>query len=780
MLTVMHFNRSPEVRHRQFIRLPHASVTGCIALCLLISCSNAPKRQPDLASHITGELNSLREIDLFLVELIRDLEKPNLEVIRRREAAKRLIQSRQPQIIDWLMTKLSQRDDPVTRQLIIQALATGDDPLPRSFTKPLLALLDQAEELPQNDLAAALGRFLNPKLIRSFVRIAQDRSANIAQRRIVIGALGYHHSQDVAGVLVRLTQSEQPTSIRDSACRALAQLSFSEVHDPTYWRDWWRQRKTSSDQVWYESVLHRATTRRVRLVEQSLHANDRLKDIQRQLYRMMPQADRPAYLITMLNDPLPPIRELAIDLCVQRLIDNQPIDTELRAALLDRLDDSAASIRRRAVTLLRDLGDEAAADAVARRLADRNESDPDVLRAYLLLMSRLPRREVVDQALGWIENRELTAAAASALAAAASQELLTTSQLASAAKLTRHLLRENERPQPELIELLGQVGGDNDWQRIAFWMNSDDDDVKQTAANVWADSRQPLRTLLEHAGDPVIQQVVISAARHRGFLPETLDTLLDHKPQQAQAQQLWQAAVIAVAGRVAPYVVLRADEALANRSESLDLRLRVLSSAVDRAMPRPIRKTESNGRSNSAKQEHASIWIELVLVRAEVQLEIGNPPQALADYDRLNIATASMAADQLNRFYLGSLRTKLAGGGLSRGYEWVEQIFASKPSYRQDKEIVAQIADLFVAAAQRSMSPNGTGSEKMVEIRQIVAQLLDLLEPAIAGPQRQKFDRLLRELEAAPTQPLPAREPVKRTISNQQNLLPSDQTVDTQ
>ena len=232
------------------------------------------------------------------------------------------------------------------------------------------------------------------------------------------------------------------------------------------------------------------------------------------------------------------------------------------------------------------------------------------------MMAKLPRQEILGLVLRWLADPFLGGEAAGVLAAAMDAGLLGEQQSKEAAMRVRMLLDNSQKPKPKFIELLGRVGGNEDWQRIAQWIASDDDAVKQTAARAWADSSRPLKGLIEYAGDPVIQPIVIAAARRRGEKPETLKGLVEHKPQQEQVVQAWRLAVVAVAGRVSPVdVVLEIDRQLAQQRESLEWRDQILSAAIDQLLPKQaINGSVSDGPDpvlaldNAANPQYGSIY----------------------------------------------------------------------------------------------------------------------------------------------------------------------------
>lgn len=686
--------------------------------------------------------------------MLKVLKDSNLDTSRRRQAAQTMVESRDPRAVELLAIELGPQGDPATRRLIIQVLVATRNTPAQGFAQVLFRSLSQVDEQLLGDIAAVLGRYEDNKLVEGLVKLALDRSAKSTARSGAVLTLGYHRSREVAGVLVGLLATDHPSAVRQAAYDALSQLTGIEGYDKAQWEQWWAENRKLSNRRWQESLIKSLTRQNTRFSGQTRHIQERLTDVQRQFYRATPQADRPALLLTMLNDPLDVIRRLAIDLCVQRLIDRQPITSPLREALLARLDDRSPIVRERATLLLRDLADEAAADAVAGRLASAKESHPAVLRAYLLMMTRLPRAEAVDGALQRLADPHLGGESAGVLAACADAGLLNAQQTAQAAERVRRRLDADPSPQPNFVALLGRVGSDEDWDRIAKWIGSDDAAVKRTAAQAWADSRRPLQILLEYAGDPVIGQTVIAAARRRGFQPETLMALIEHKPsEQGQVIQAWQAAVVAVAGRLSPSVVLEAHERLVGQGESLKLQDEFLSAAVDRWAPNnsfngvghsgagPDNGQNQQGTATNDHAQNLPKIIDLVLLRAGVRLGMNDPGRALADYQRLDTVVGLMDVSQQDRYQLGVLGARLAGGEIEQAFEWARWCLDSRPATEDTAARAEKITELFLALARRGIETGQTPQAAAV-----LTGLRQLLGPSILEATRLQIDELEREL----------------------------------
>lgn len=749
--------------------------TAAAALAVLASCSAPP---PDVSDDLIDPVEPQASMPVVLAqqagqsqagkqptdEFHQVLRDATRDVNRRRQAAAEMLAQKNDRANELLIEDLALGSDPVTQQLIVQAiLALGQEP-PRVFIEPLLGLVAQAQEPLLYDVAQALSRYKDREHVRPLIKSALDRSAPVQRRRGAIVALGYYRDRHVVGKLVGLVGAKEPPIVVDTAYAALARITGTDHFDQGQWKAWWTQHRHLPDRLWLEAIAGSLGDRNERLIGRSKHLEDRLVEVQRQLYRATPQESRSAMLIAMLNDPLAGARALAIDLCVQRLTDTEPISPELRAALSDRLDDWSSTNRQRAALLLRDLADEAAARVVAQRLISGAEKDPEVLRVYLLMMAKLPQQEVLGLAQLWLADPFLGGEAAGVLAAAVDAGLLNKQQRHDAAKRVRKLLDNSQNPKPKFIELLGRVGGHEDWQQIAQWIASDDDAVKQTAAQAWADSSRSLKGLVQYAGDPVIQPIVIAAVRRRGQRSETLMALIEHKPKQEQVVQAWRSAVVAVAGRVSPIdVLLEVDQRLAQLEEPLEWRDQVLSAAIDQQASNPTTNgsppdgVDGADPGSGLDETTKTAWVDLLLARAHVRLANGDTAWALADYQRLELMVDAMDTPQRNRHGLGLAGTMLAGNDVNAAIGWVGRWFAD-PGDSAGDEIKDQIAEMFLATAQRNVT-----TEQMDVARRILAWLRSFVGQSGALKIQSQIDELGQRIDpdakddqvAVPTENIP-------------------------
>ena len=644
-----------------------------------VSGSDASARPPrdTGVSHAQASAELAAQIEALMSRL-RDA---SMDLASRREASGQLLALNHFRAHETLAAELRSNGDPAARLLIVQELAAYPGPVSPTLIPALSDMMAWVDGPQVETVAAALGRFRDKKVAQEMTLVALDPAASIGHRRGAVLTLGYYSQKKIAGLLMRLVQTRQPPAVRTAAFTSLARLSGVKKHgsDPELWDQWWQRHQSLSEDQWLEAIIKNMARGNAALTRQNQAVEKRLVDAQRQMFRAAGDPERPALVLAMLDDSLPAIRQLGIELSVQQLVDAQPIAPQVRKALRAHLDDPVASIRQSATQLLHDLADEPAADRVAQRLASSKERDPDVLRVSLNMMARLPRPAAIGPALGYLRVAGLSGPAAGVLASVADAGLLDEAQERRAIQRVRDRLDEGGHPEPRYVALLGKIGSEEDWLRIASWMQSHDDSVKQAAAQAWADSGRSLRRLARHAGDPVIQPILLEAARLRGKRRQTLLAIIDHKPEPLQAAQAWQRALVAMASRVPPATILEADRRLADLGGEIgELREQIISAAIDKLAPLAQETGTEPGDSGSGGQPVAGqgtdtvfspkyALVDLYLLRAEVRISEGDPSQALADYQHVEQIGGDLNAQQQRLYDLGVLQARLAEGGCGPG-----------------------------------------------------------------------------------------------------------------
>ncbi|MCE9591023.1 MAG: hypothetical protein K8S99_10905 [Planctomycetes bacterium] len=699
-----------------------------------------------LALSLASPLNAqpaTQPADTITPTTLRDLlVDTRLDAARRREAAISLLATG-PIGVDLVARELNPTRDPETQLFIARAVILSDA-APPELAQPMLNLLADADPILLPELSAALSRYNDPRVLAALLAPAQNDKLPAEARSGPVFALGYHPRIEVARVLMECIQPNQPAPVRRAAFEALGNLTGIDSHgsDLAQWRRWWEQHRRLNEAQWLAEVLQNQTRRRLADERQAPRLAERLTELYRPLYRVTPAADRPVLLAAMLTDPLEPVRLLGVELTLQWLTDNpaqdnKPIHAGLRAALLSRLDDASPTVRQGAARLLREMRDESAADVVEQKLARGEETDPDVLKAYLQVMARMPRRGAVGAISAMLPDPILRNDAAGALTEAVTAGLVDPPEAAVMTRRLDELTRGPQPPEPRVIDLLGRLGHILDWNRVAMWMDAASQDVREASAKVWAQSGQPLTTLIGRASDPIIRRIFVDAAGRRGQSVEDFNALVDLRPADASQLTAWQRSVTAMASRVPAQAVIDADAKLQKADEDPATRDRILSAAIDAG----------------AEQRSADDMAKLLLARGELRLSQGDANQALAD---LNAIKADDLVDPaLRRRHRQTLfRTRLAAGEVDPAFSLAGQILGDN---QVDEAGRNTVIEELLTAAQRQIA---TG--QLDTARNILARLQTLLN----GRPVTAFAARISELETKagvaapePTPPAPTSAP---------------------
>ena len=557
----------------------------------------------------------------------------------RRVAVRALLNKANRDTDRMLVMVLEDPSYPRARQAIMEVIVQRSQVPPRSLSDPIVALLVHGDESFQARVAQALGRFDDPQLVRQLAQIAGDLQLSLWHRSGAIKALGHQSTQESARQLMDLIAPDRSERIQLAAFASLATLTGLEDHgeDRALWRQWWIEARIWNPARWHEQMrrnLDRHHASRDILHEETVR---RMLDLYKASYRTAAAVDKSGVLVSMLSDSLLSVRQLAVELATDLLLGGEPFDEPLRVALRSRLDDRSSKLREAATLLLYQLPDEAAADLVAGRLKMNQEHVTRVLGADLLMMQRMPRQVATPATLVLLASPQLRPKAAGALAEMAKRDMLDVRQLQEAGRIVRKHLIHQLFPSPQEVRLLGMVGNNQDWQRIADWVDSENRAVKEAAARVWAESDRSLKLLAKRLGDPIIEPIAVAAARRRGMDPWTLLELARHSPTQPQIHELWCEAIVAMSRRVVPEAVFESVLELRAAGAAPKLLDEIITAALDRG---------------EAKLIPEKVRFALYLTRGEVRFSLDNATAALADFQQLEAAEDSLTRevmDQLQR-----------------------------------------------------------------------------------------------------------------------------------
>ncbi len=628
------------------------------------------------------------------------------------------------QAVQSLLAEMKDTSQVAVQRAIVQGLRLAKGEVDHRFGPLIVQHLKLFDATWIEDATGALGRIPSANLTRQLIAIAtntKDEQSPSPARIIALGALGYDHSQTAAGALIDMLASRQNDSLKPTICKSLTRLTgldeFGE--DTDRWRLWWATSAKLNRQEWSEHLINNHARRADRQARQKAQMRDRLLLALRQRYRAAPESERQTVLIAMLGDDASEVRGLALELVRELLIGGE-IGESLTDALLAKLDDPSSQVRSVAAYVLRDLKNEKAADIAAERLADGRESNPSVLRAYLLLMERLPRAQAIDAVLNLLNDPLVRGEAAGALIAAIDQETAVLDRRARerAATRIRNQLKQDADPEPRFVELLGRVGQTSDWRYIERWLDSENAAVREAAAKVWARYDQPLAKLAQRADDELIRAVLIPAAQLRGRSAATLTGLIKNRPEQTQLLDAWGQAIVRIASRVEPASALNngtlsplqlasADDLMAEQGVDRDLRLQFLSAGLEK-LNRITASHNGNALTQIAQGQRTSSptfgldLAALLVRRAQVHLADSNAKASLADLDRIQQIPVELAGKPAGQVELLAVESLLKMGSIddafTRGAPHLQT--AEQPISPLQKPMI----DLFLSAADMGIA----------------------------------------------------------------------------
>lgn len=680
--------------------------------------------------------------DAASLAMVRDSK---LEIGARREAVIRLLQSSDALVLESLLSDLKTTNDASLRRVVIQGLKAWGD-VPADFAAVVLEVAGELEPVVIDDAGEVVGRAIDAKAFKTISTIAASRAAHMQARQVATLALGYQRTHDAAAALMSLTQLSQPAPIRTAAYAALTRLTGNDDFgaDRDRWAQWWSQVRPMSTMQWQDHLIANFARRSETLARQRTALQERLTTALRQRYRAVADNERSDVLIAMLADPIESVRELSLEL-IREIVNNGQIGAPLTAALVRRLDDGTPAIRAGAALLLRDVKDPGAADIIAQRLANRSERDFSVLRAYLLMMRREPRLAAVAPAIRLLSEPQVRSEAAGALLAAfdQSRDMLNDEQRSRVAQIVRTQLTSDEPPEPRFVELLGRLATAQDWLQIEDWFDHDVPSIKEAAARAWIDATppRPLAPLAQRAADPVIQAIVIPAATQRGASSETMLGLIEYKPRSEQMAAAWGRALVAMAPRLEPETVVKADARLQQQGESTDLRLQILSAAIDRLLAASDR---IGGEPAPGRLTFTLQLIDLLLARAEARLASSDFRAAITDLQRVSDLRVDLAAKQQYRHDLTDIGARIMGNEIDQAFIKVAKYVIPDPKTDDALLMRDRVIDLLINSADHCVT-----SKQIDRAGQIVTRLRGRLAPPVPLDLETRVSALETKIRAA-------------------------------
>jgi len=622
-----------------------------------------------------GEAPTLTEEQRRDLELLLDVvADPAIDPAKRRAAAESVLRRGWPEALAGLAELLRDPPDPGARLAIAEAL-TGPAAPPPALAEPLIEALQSEEAAVRHAVAAALGRYENGVSER-LIALAAAPGPTQAVRVAAIEALATHRQPEVVEGLIALTGDDRAEAIRAAAFEALRELTGEESIPDAHaaWRDWWDRHRDLPRDRWLARLVRSLNDRNQQLRAQQDRLTQRLVAALNQVYLARPEEERSVMLRELLADPNEPVRLLGLRLAERKVLNAQPVSTEVRERLRTLLADPASAVRATAAGLLRDLDDEPASAIAADRL--RVETEPTVLRACLSLLARRPVPEAIEPALALLDRASVRPAAAEMLLAAAEADRLDVEVAGRVRAAAGRLVDNLPHPEPELVRLLARLAEDADAPRLKSLLEHEDPAVQRAAAAAFL--RGPLTPdpLFDRLGDPVLGPLAIEAIGRHGRTFELATRLLEHRPENPEHRSGWVGALVELAARLPADRLPDLDQRLSGMEIEPGVRREVLRAALD-ADPTAAARPELQFR-----------LLEVHLASGQIE-----PAAALAE------SLQSTALSDAQRRRLGRLRLDLAIASA----DYALAVELARQTAELDADLLPRLAARLLDVAERAL-----------------------------------------------------------------------------
>lgn len=343
--------------------------------------------------------------------------------------------------------------------------------------------------------AAPTGLAADPLVIRSLAVRMPD--ANAGARAQILRVLARTSRREAVAAAIGALDQIGTLNDSDAVFRTLvAQTGRADLGaDPDAWRRWWAEIEWIPEAEWLRRVAGWQAERAGQLETRLTRADRRLADLARAQYSLTPDAERPAFLLTLIGDELGTLRGVGLDLATRAVLDARPLPDELFNAVAARLREDAAGNRARAARLIAAAG----IDRFGSALSDAIELERDHAAAAAILDALAissPPGPFSAASASWLNHPPTAPSAARALLRA----------IDTGAELdpeTLELARGVIEPDAGVslgsagVALFGRLSSDESFLRLAPLLTHDDAGVRNAAGAALAGRAAGLPALLE-------------------------------------------------------------------------------------------------------------------------------------------------------------------------------------------------------------------------------------------------------------------------------------------
>ena len=309
----------------------------------------------------------------------------------RRRMAELLFSYRSPEATAMMAELLKPGGNADVQRALAGTIATrghdAPDRLDAALVAPLIALLGAEGEDLRALAARALADFPGSDVPARLGALAADAGAPLPNRLAAIDALAQNtHRRDVVGHFITLLDAGVP-EITDRVLAVLEPLAPQPLgKDAARWREWWAKESRLTEEAWLaeRSVVYRDRLRRTEEEFQRFRNDARrdqealtnkMRGLQREMFRALPADQRDAKLAEWLGDSLPVVKQSALTIIKARMADEgRRPDGDVLSGLLTLLRSGTPATRREVLEIVQNVGGPAVVEAVLAQL-DQEKSE---------------------------------------------------------------------------------------------------------------------------------------------------------------------------------------------------------------------------------------------------------------------------------------------------------------------------------------------------------------------------------------------------------------------
>lgn len=496
------------------------------------------------------------------------------------------------------------------------------------------------------------------------------------QPAMMAKALAGARTREAMKALLALAARAPVGAARTTCLDALVDLTGREDlgADLAGWNALLTQAEAWTEPTWWRTLAAWQSDRARRRSAEQQQISTRLMETLRQVHLSTPASERSRLLATLLNDQLPEVRRVGIELALRELASAHALGADVASGTIRLLSDPDEPIRASAAGLLLQLAPAGSAEIATAALA--REKSPRVAAPLLKLAVRADDPAAVGQAISWLEDPGKGGDRASEAAKAcrdAAVEL--------AWQLTRRGIMNDDADRvrvlaalraiplaessPASCQLRGMLGTGWDVEQVATLLTSADAAQRLGAAETVVSRPEHLDGLLAaaKADARLVEVAVRGVALHR----QTAAGFIGIERATADKPELRRSALTAVADVLPAPEVLDAIDSLSNEPE--------MKEAVLSTLARRDRITSE--RTDAVK---ARAIADGLLRLARVRLSLDRAAEAVSALDALRLVGVEPDADAAARLRaLAFIRLDRVDDALASGADaeaWLEGLAA--------------------------------------------------------------------------------------------------------